>query len=85
MKLTTLDVISMQGSSVKERHTAMKQSITDLLAQRQNFQLSDPEASRIIQSMIRRFDKRDTEKLDAVRNKVIKYKGKWIVMSSFGE
>ena len=76
MKLPTLDVVSMQRATVKERHTAMKQNITDLLGRRQNFQLSDPDASRIIQSIIKRLDKRDTERLDAVRNKVIKYKGK---------
>ena len=76
MKLYTLDVISIQYATVKERHAAMKQSIAELLAQRQNCLLSDPDTSRMIQSIIRRLDKRDTERLDAVRNKVIKYKGK---------
>ena len=76
MKLHTLDVISIQYARVKERHAGMKQSIAELLAQRQNGMLSDPDTSRMIQSIIRRLDKRDTERLDAVRNKVIKYKGK---------
>ena len=71
----------MQYATVKERHAAMKQSIAELLGKRQYSQLPDPETSRMIQSMIRRLDKRDTERLDAVRTKVIKYKGTWIVLS----
>ena len=46
-----------------------------VIQRRQNFELSDPETSAMIQSIIGRLDKQDVDKLDVVRNKVIKYKG----------
>ena len=46
------------------------------MQRRQNHELSDPETSKMVQTIIGRLDKRDVDKLDAVRNKVIKYKGK---------
>ena len=47
-----------------------------IMQQRQNLELSDPESSKMVQTIIGRLDKRDVDRLDAVRNVVIKYKGK---------
>ena len=69
-------MLFIQYATVKERHAAMKQSIAELGTKTELGAIENPDYIKNVHNLRYKTFRQvcDTERLDAVRNKVIKYK-----------